>query len=128
MASYNLDDVLNKQDTYSMTLLLLMASSDNPRYETLNELPFVLDNPEQFKKFIKYYEGQTIEVPSLSDISDSLKLLVLFQYYNVEKLSWHDALAKAGFDISETASARIKLNAFINQIEKYDYRLGGLLK
>lgn len=124
----SIDDVLNKQDTYAMTMLLLIASSDNPRYSTLNELPFIIDDIDQLKKFLKYYEGQTIEIPPLKDITDSLRILALFQYYIIEKQEWHEALASAGFNEEDTYMAKIKLNAFKNQLEKFDYKLGGLLK
>lgn len=124
---YDINDVLNKEDTYSMTLMLLYASTDNPRYSTLSELAYILDH-DNFLNFIKYFEGQTIQIPTLSEVSDNLKLLTLFQYYTIEKIDWHEALEKAGFSLDETATARIKLNAFINQLERYDYKLGGLLK
>lgn len=124
---YDINNVLNKEDTYSMTLMLLYASTDNPRYSTLSELAYILDH-DNFLNFIKYFEGQTIQIPTLSEVSDNLKLLTLFQYYTIEKIDWHEALEKAGFSLDETATARIKLNAFINQLERYDYKLGGLLK
>lgn len=120
-------ETLNKEDTYSMMLMLLYASTDNPRYSTLSELSYILDH-DNFIKFIKYYEGQTIEIPTLSSMSDSLRVLMLFQYYKVENLSWHESLKKSGFDLSETISARHKLDKFISQLNKYNYRLGGLLR
>lgn len=123
----DIDEMLGKQDTYAMTMLLLIASNDNPRYSTLNELPFIIDDMDQLKKFLKYYAGQTIEIPPLNEITDSLRLLALFQFYIIDKMEWHDALIASGFDIEDTAMAKIKLNAFKNQLEKFDYRLGGLL-
>ena len=54
-------------------------------------------------------------------------MLALFQFYIIDKMEWHDALIASGFDIEDTAMAKIKLNAFKNQLEKFDYRLGGLL-
>ena len=43
----DIDEMLGKQDTYAMTMLLLIASNDNPRYSTLNELPFIIDDMDQ---------------------------------------------------------------------------------
>lgn len=118
---------LNKEDTYSMMLMLLYASNDNPRYSTLSELAYVLDH-ENFLNFIKYYEGQTIEIPSMDVIEDSLRVLMLFQYYKRENMDWTEAIHKAGFSSSESMSAKHKLDRFLANLDRYDYRLGGLLK
>lgn len=117
---------LNKDDTYSMMLMMLYASNDNPRYSTLSELAYILDH-DSFIKFIKYYEGQTIEVPTLQQTIDSLRLLMLFQYYKVEKKEWHEAIRLSGFPDSESFSAKHKLDKFCNQLERYDCKLGGIL-
>lgn len=123
MDSFNF---LDKEDTYSMALLMLYASSDNPRFSTLSELVYLLDS-NSFKNFIKYYEGQTIQVPTAKEIQDSLRLLILFQHSKVEKMEWHEALRESGFSQEESISARTKLGMMCDNIRKYHYRLGGLL-
>lgn len=117
---------LNKEDTYSMMLMLLYASTDNPRFSTLSELAYILDH-ENFIKFIRYFESQTIEIPALKESTDSLRVLMLFQYYKIDNYSWHDAISSAGFSEEESYSAKHKLDRFLNQLKKNNYRLGGLL-
>ena len=118
---------LKKEDTYSMMLLLLYASSDNPRYSTLSELPFILDH-ENFIRFLKYYEGQTIQIPTLNETKEALRILSLFQYYLVDKMEWEDAIKKAGYTEEDTSpSIRIKLINFKKDLESHNYKLGGLL-
>ena len=78
-------EFLDKEDTYATALMLLYASTDNPKYATLSELPYVLDH-DNFMNFIKYYEGQTITIPSYVAISDALKTLLLFKYHVVDKM------------------------------------------
>lgn len=117
---------LGKSDTYSMMLMLLYASTDNPRFSTLSELAYILDH-ESFIKFLKYFEGQTIEIPTMAACIDALRVLMLFQYYKIDKLPWHDAIKKAGFPESESFSAKHKLDKFLNQLDRNNYRLGGLL-
>lgn len=116
---------LDKDETYSMLCLLLYASSDNPRYALLHELAYVLDN-KSFVNFLKYFEGQTIEVPAIEDIQMSIKVLLLYQYNTVEDLPWDEALAKAGFLPGDSAYARSNLISFTQEIEKHDYKLGGI--
>lgn len=120
-----LNNKLNKDDTYSMLCLLLYASSDNPKYSLLHELAYILDN-KSFVNFIKYFEGQTIEVPPIEEIQMSLKVLMLYQYYTIEKLPWHVAIEKAGFLPEETRYARSNLIQFIQELESKDYKLGGI--
>lgn len=117
---------LNKEDTYSLALMLLYFSNDNPRYSTLSELPFILDH-ESFIKFIKYYEGQKLEIPTMDQIKDSLRVLMLFQYSRIEKDDWHTALSKSGFSREDSVSAKHKLDKFCNQLERYNCLLGGVL-
>jgi len=110
---------LNKEDTYSMALMLLYLSSDNPDFAVLSELVFILDK-DNFLNFIKYFEGQTLKIPTIEQISESLKLLLLYQYYKITNMSWHEALQKAGFVIEDSVSARTKLNKFCSKINKYN--------
>ena len=117
---------LTKEDTYGLMLLLLHVSSDNVRYSALNELAYILDY-ESFLNFIKYYEGQTIQVPTMEGIQTSLKTLLLFQYYNIDHLEWHEALNKAGFLMEETHSAKRRLKLFTKYIQEHDYKLGGII-
>ena len=119
-------EFLDMNDTYSLALLLLYASSDNPRFSTLSELVYILDH-KSFINFMKYFEGQTIQIPTIKEMSDSLKLLMLFQYSKVEKLDWHEALNRSGFSRDESISARTKLGMLCDNLKKYNYRLGGLL-
>lgn len=124
----NRDNVsfLDKQDTYSVALLLLYASSDNPRFSTLNELIYILDY-DSFMKFMKYFEGQTIQVPTMKEMTNSLRLLMLFQYSKVDKMSWHEALKLSGFSPDESYSAKHKLDRLCSQLDRFNYKLGGLI-
>jgi len=111
---------LNKEDTYSMALMLLYLSSDNPDFSVLSELVFILDK-SNFLNFIKYFEGQTLKIPNIEQISESLKLLLLYQYYKINNMSFHEALQKAGFNLTDSASIRSKLNKFCSKINKYNF-------
>ena len=121
----SVDDIkgLDKEDTYSITLLLLFVFSRNPKYSSLSELAYILDQ-DNFLKFIKYYEGQTITIPTMNEISKNLKVLMIYQYYVVDKLPWREALVKAGFDETESYSAQRLLYAFRKTID--DYMIGDL--
>lgn len=121
----NLPD-LDNEDLYSMAMMLLYASKDNPKYSTLSELIFILDH-NNFLNFIKYFEGQTIEIPSLSDISDSLRALLLYQYVEIEHQDFYQALEIVGIPREQSREARKILNNFKKTVEKYNYKIGGTI-
>jgi len=117
---------LNKDDIYGLMLIMLYASSNNPKYSTLNELAYILDH-SSFLNFIKYFEGQTITIPTMQEIKTSLKTLLLYQYSVVDHMEWLDALSKAGFTQEETHGAKRRLCAFKKQLENNEYKLGGII-
>lgn len=119
----NLND-LNSEDTYSIALLLLFIFSRNERYSTLSELAYILDH-DNFVKFIKYYEGQTITVPTKDEITKSLRVLMLYQYYVIEEKGWKESLVKAGFSEDETYTAQRLLTSFKKSVE--DYKIGDII-
>ena len=118
---------ISKSDVYSLMMLLLFASDDNPRYSAINELAYLLDH-DSFLNFIKFYEGQTIKIPPIEDLRNSLRTLMLYQYSKIDKMEWHDALQKAGFDLEDTFSAKRRLAKFVEYIDKHNFKLGGNLK
>lgn len=115
---------LNKKDDYSAALMLLFIASKNPRYSTLSELSYILDY-KNFLNFIKYYEGQTIQIPPLKEIQDSLRILMMYEYYIVEGLDWKQSLTKAGFEESESISVRQSLSALKRYMR--DFKIGDVL-
>jgi hypothetical protein len=116
---------LNVDDTYYVTLLLLALSNDNPKYSTISELAYILDH-DNFINFIKYFEGQTITIPKIDNIIESLKLLLVFQYNIVEKKPIEEAIKLAGYDMVPEGIVVNRLNKYISEIYSKDYKLGGI--
>lgn len=117
---------LNNDDIYSMSMMLLYASKDNPKYSTLSELMFILDH-DNFLNFIKYFEGQTIQVPTLSDMSDSIKALLLYQYVVLEKQDFYQAMELVGIPREQSREAKRILSNFKKTVERYNYKIGGTI-
>ena len=102
---------LNQSDVYSIICELLYALRDDASYGVLSELAYILDK-DSFVRFIKYFGGTTITVPTLDEFKATIKVIQLYHYFNIENMSCKDALVKAGFDKSETRTAQRKLMAF----------------
>lgn len=116
----NLLEEFKRQDIYSVLCSYLFNLKDAPEYALFSELAYLLDS-KSFVNFITYFEGETIKVPTVEEFQESIKILLLLQYYKVENNGWKESLRKAGFQTNEGRSAQNKLNKLINTLEQYNY-------
>lgn len=114
----NLDN-LQKEDLYSVATALLYTLKDTPQYSTMSELFYILDYPN-FIKLIKYYGGQEIRVPTHEEINEMLTVLLLYQYREVEELSWDECLKKVNAGPDQSKSLRGKVNALLSLLKSQD--------
>ena len=117
---------LTQPDVYALICEGLYALKDYKKYSTISELSYLLDR-ESFIKLIKYFGGMTVEIPTLDEFKDTIKLRMLYQAVEVDKLPWRKALDEAGYDLSQSRSAQRKLailkktvNSFKEGGRKYD--------
>ena len=89
-------------DVYSLLLFALYKIKEVPEYSTLSELSYILDGESLFK-FMEYFGGKTIKVPTLSEFKVVVEALLLYQYVNIEGISFNQALK-----LLDTSSASIK--------------------
>lgn len=97
--------ILNEEETFTLSLILLAHRHNDEKYKNLCELIFLFDNYSGFKQFIKFYEGQTIEVPTLKELKQSLRLLELFQKVKIDKKDFNECyedLKLNSLDLSKT--------------------------
>lgn len=83
--------ILGEEETFMLSLILLAHMHEDDKYKNLSELIFLFDNYKGFKQFIKYYEGMTIQVPTIKELKQSLRLLALFQKVMVDKKDFDQA-------------------------------------
>lgn len=104
-------NLLTSQETLSTAIALLYTLRGVPEYTITSELPYILDS-ESMARFIKYYGGRTIRVPTSEEINEQFKVLILYQKFRIEELPWQEALRIAGYSQEDTNSARTKLSFF----------------
>ena len=104
-------DHFEKQDIFSVATALLYTIKDIPKYKTVSELFYILDY-DSFLKLIKYFGGMEIRIPSSKEVASLLRVLLLYQYYDVDKMDWQSAMRKAGFSPEEGQRARVLLLRF----------------
>ena len=92
-------------DVYSLLLFALYKIKDIPEYSVLSELAYILDGDALFK-FMEYFGGRTITVPTLAEFKVVTEALLLYQYVNMEGISFNQALKL--LDTSESSLKDIK--------------------
>ena len=111
---------LNPRDAYAVATALLYALRVQPQYSVISELPYLLDY-DSFIKFIKYYGGQTIRVPTLEEMSEVFKLMLLYQYHEVDTLDWKTSLKKSGYRDEDSWSVKAKLQILKKILKDQDF-------
>lgn len=100
-------------DVYSLLLFALYKIKDLPEYSTLSEITYILDGDSLFK-FMEYFGGKTIKVPTLAEFKVVVEALLLYQYVNLEGISYNQALKL--LDTSEASLKDIK-NCYASMVE-----------
>lgn len=119
----SVSDLLSKfkeQDVYAVLCSYLYEFKEIPEYSILCELAYLL-NDKSFINLIKYFEGQTLHIPTKEEFQSGIRVLLLLQYYEIEKKPWKDSLKLAGFQSSEGRVAQNKLNKLKETLTKYNY-------
>lgn len=114
---------LEKTDTYSLLLFALYQLRGDSNYSTLSELCYVLDG-KNLTKFLSYFGGQTITIPTVREFRLMVQALLLYQFVNLEKGSLDEALSVVGkgeFDKRELLEA---YNTIITVVSQFNFKRG----
>ena len=110
---------LKEMDIYSMSLFILYKLTKIPEYSIASELPYVL-NKNDLVNFCNLFGGQTIRIPTLNEIFSVMNLVLLYQYVEIDKIDFDDAIAQIGFKSSELRNIKLAY-AKIKEVLK-DYK------
>lgn len=92
----NLDPrFLDKKETYALMLSAIYASEADSNYRLLADLMYLLDD-KAFKEFLTLFEGQTIRIPTITELTEMLKALTIYTYKDIHGLSWKDVAKLVG--------------------------------
>lgn len=112
---------LDKKDIYSLILFTLYRLKEIPEYSTLSELVYVLDN-ENFIKFLNYFGGQTIRVPTVQELSDVLDALIVYEQQQHSDNSLPEIMSEIGLDNKNRDAVVRCLRVISELMEKYDFK------
>lgn len=80
-----INKILDEKETFLLSLIMLVHMQEDEKYHDLTELIFLFENYKGFKQFIKFYEGRTIQVPTVVEVKQALRCLDLFQKVYIDK-------------------------------------------
>lgn len=81
---------LNKIDIWSLMLFVLYKFQSIPEYSSISELAYVLDE-KNLLKLCEYFGGQTIRVPTIDELENTLYAMLLYQYTHIEHIELEEA-------------------------------------
>lgn len=112
---------LDKKDIYSLILFILYKLKEAPEYATLSELVYILDN-ENFIKLINYYGGKTIKIPTLSELSNVLNALVVYERQQNTDQKLTEILNDLEIEDRNKSEVIAALSKISSIMEEYDFR------
>lgn len=116
---------LSKNDIYSLMLFTLFKLKDDPKYSTLSELCYILDG-DNLTKFLKYFGGLTIKIPTIRDMRLLTQSLLLYQYVNIdENVNFKKALEAVCGDEFTADEVKESYSKLLEVVSEYSFNREG---
>lgn len=112
---------LDKEDIYSLILFTFYKLKDISEYSILGELVYLLDN-KSFTNFLSYFEGQTIKVPKISDLTNIVNALLFYERKINSNFSDDEILASLDIPKGDKQQIINTLNLINGIVEEYDFK------
>lgn len=114
---------LKKRDIYSLMLFALYKLRDIPEYSSLSELAYILDK-DNLLKLCEYFGGMTLTIPTIDELESILYSLLLYEYVDVEKMSYNDAIKLIGHTPDELRKIKADYHKIVEILEEYSFERG----
>lgn len=111
---------LKSQDIYSLMLFALFKLKDVPEYSSLSELVYILDK-DSLLKLCEYFGGMTIKIPTIQELESMVYLLLLYQYVNVDKIEYSEAIKLIGIESSKLRKIKSQYSEMCKILDLYDF-------
>ena len=112
---------LKEVDTWSLVLFTLFKMRDVPEFSALSELVYILPK-DSLLSLCKYYGGSQIKIPTIEELEDLVYALLLYEYVDIEKMPYDDAIKLIGFKSSELRKVRANYLKICEVLDKYEFQ------
>ena len=92
-----------------------------PEYSSLSELVYVLDR-KNLLNLCEYFGGQTITIPTIDELETLTYSLLLYQYVNVDKKDYEEALDLIGYESKDLRRVKKFYTKLCEVLDKYDFK------
>ena len=87
---------LKDKEIYSLLLFVLFKLREDKEYSTLSELAYILEK-DDFLNICEYFGGLTIKIPTIDELKNLIRLLVLYQTIKIEGKSLEESIKLLGY-------------------------------
>lgn len=111
---------LKETDIYSLVLFALYQITDNPKYSTLSELAYVLNNKDSLYNLLDYFGGVTLRIPTKQELQVVINALLIYQYVKIDKITFSIAINKIGdMTTQQLNEVRDVYNKLCERMDRY---------
>ena len=111
---------LKETDVYSMLLFILYRMRNIEEYSVLSELAYVLDK-QSLLNLCEYFGGLTLKIPTIDELEALLNSLLLYQYVELDGMSYDEAVTKIGFDSFDLRKVKKDYLKILKILENYSF-------
>lgn len=126
MAIKNELEKLKQIDIWSLMLFVLYNFQKIPEYSALSELAYVLDQKNMLR-LCEYFGGQTIKIPTIDQLEDTVYAMLLYQYTDIEKVAEQEALSLLRLDKGREKSVIAYYKSLKHVLSNYNITSRGML-
>lgn len=112
---------LKQLDLYSLMLFALYKAREIPEYSSLSELAYALDK-DSLLTVCELFGGQTITIPTISELESMTYSLVLYQLTNVEHIDYDEAIELIGHRSCDLRKVKSDYRKLAEVLKNYDFK------
>lgn len=112
---------LKERDLYSLSLFSLYKLIGIPEYSSLSELVYVLDK-DNLLNLCEYFGGQTIKIPTTTELESLVYSLLLYQYVKIEKMDYDEAIKLIGHESKDLRAVKSNYRKLVDVLQNYTFQ------
>lgn len=116
----------NKSDIWSLMLFVLYNFQKIPEYSSISELAYVLDQ-KSLLKLCEYFGGQTITIPTIDELEETLYAMLFYQYIDIEQMTEEDAVSLISLDAYKLSRVKTRYKTLKKVLNNYNLTSRGSL-
>lgn len=111
---------LKDVDVYSLILFVLFKARNVPELASLSELVYILDK-DNLLKLCEYFGGQTITIPTITELEELVYSLVLYQYVDIDGMPYEEAIKIIGHKRVELRTVKSNYTKLKQVLDTYRF-------